>query len=71
MIMEEQKYNLIDELMELVRNLDDTSRPDFLDETMGPEYVDEKLAETLEEMNVERLEELFQKYKEVSKNDKE
>ena len=71
MIMEEQKYNLIDELMELVRNLDDTSRLDFLDETMGPEYVDEKLAETLEEMNVERLEELFQKYKEVSKNDKE
>ena len=70
MIMEEQKYNLIDELMELVRNLDDTSRLDFLDETMGLEYVDEKLAETLEEMNVERLEELFQKYKE-SKNDKE
>jgi len=59
----DRKYELIDRLMEMVGYLSDTDKMDFIDEAMGLEYVDEKLAETLEELDNDRLEELFNMYK--------
>ena len=60
---EEQKYELINKLTKLAKNLDDTSRLDFIDETVGLEYVEDNMAEALREMDIESLEELFDKYK--------
>lgn len=58
-----KKYELVGKLMDMASYLDDTAKLDFIDETIGLEYVDEKLAEMLEEMDSERLEELFEEYK--------
>ena len=58
-----KKYELVGKLMGMTSYLDDTAKLDFIDETIGLEYVDEKLAEMLEEMDGERLEELFEEYK--------
>ena len=58
-----KKYELVGKLMDMASYLDDTAKLDFIDETIGLEYVDEKLAEMLEEMDGERLEELFEEYK--------
>ena len=58
----DKKYGLIDRLMGLVGYVSDTDKMDFIDEAMGLEYVDEKLAETLEELDNDRLEELLNTY---------